>query len=840
MSSANRPAGSGNPDKKVVRAQRRRPAGPTTPGARERAAAPRREGRTGESARTTDGSQQQSQQPLQQQSPFGTSGTGGIGGTAGNPTSGRTLVILIGLALLYYFVLRPMMQSGESGQSPEAVTPDTGLGLIATSVPQAPVAVPTRMPAPTAVPGSAAAGQSWLVMLYQDADDKVLEKDIYVDLNEAERVGSTDNVRIVAQIDRYAGGSTDDGDWTSTRRYYVTHDDDLTRIGSQLVEDLGERNMADGNTLVEFAAWAIETYPSDRVALIMSDHGMGWPGGWSDPAPATRGDSSTPLSSQLGNQLYLNQLDAALQSIRDRTGIDKLDLFGMDACLMAQLEVFTALEPHARYAVASEETEPGLGWAYAGFLQSLVANPGMDGADLSRLIVDSYILDDQRIVDDEARADMLRQGSPMSGLFGFTVPTSDQLATQMGRDVTLSAIDLSAVPALVDSVNGLVGALQEVDQRPVAQARSYAQSFTNIFGSQVPASYIDLGHWSELLKENNVGTAADQQVDRVLAALQAAVIAEKHGPGKPGASGVAIYFPNSQLYRAPVAGPPSYNVIAQRFAEASLWDDYLAYHYTGRTFDASAREPVAPSASATVTAPGKGEFTLSPVQISASVAAPGRPIVLRTDITARNLGQVLIFTGYVDAASRSLNVMDMDYLESSDVREVNGVYYPVWPDGEFTLEFEWEPLTFTISDGTDSVVALLTPQSFGAASEDAVYTVDGTYTFQSGETRLARLYFRDGMLRQVFGFTGNSTAGAPSEITPESGDRFTVFERWLDLDDQGRVVQQATENGGTLTFRDQMFTWAMLDAPAGSYVVGFIAQDLDGNQQQAYAQVTVQ
>ena len=32
-------------------------------------------------------------------------------------------------------------------------------------------------------------------MLYQDADDKILEKDIFLDLNEAERVGSTDQVK---------------------------------------------------------------------------------------------------------------------------------------------------------------------------------------------------------------------------------------------------------------------------------------------------------------------------------------------------------------------------------------------------------------------------------------------------------------------------------------------------------------------------------------------------------------------------------------------------------------------------------------------------------------------
>ncbi|MFO7743286.1 MAG: hypothetical protein R6X31_13340 [Anaerolineae bacterium] len=39
------------------------------------------------------------------------------------------------------------------------------------------------------------------------------------------------------------------------------------------------------------------------------------------------------------------------------------------------------------------------------------------------------------------------------------------------------------------------------------------------------------------------------------------------------------------------------------------------------------------------------------------------------------------------------------------------------------------------------------------------------------------------------GYAG--ATGAPREIIPRSGDTFTVLEKWLDLDEQGRVVQQA-------------------------------------------------
>ncbi len=42
-----------------------------------------------------------------------------------------------------------------------------------------------------------------------------------------------------------------------------------------------------------------------------------------------------------------------------------------------------------------------------------------------------------------------------------------------------------------------------------------------------------------------------------------------------------------------------------------------------------------------------------------------------------------------------------------------------------------------------------------------------------------------------------------------------------------------------LTFGDQMFRWKELDAAAGQYVVGFIVEDLDGNQTPVYTTVTV-
>ena len=66
---------------------------------------------------------------------------------------------------------------------------------------------------------------SWLVMYYGDADDELIEYDVLTDANEIELVGSGGDVRFVAQLDRFKGGYTGDGNWTSTKRFFVTYDE---------------------------------------------------------------------------------------------------------------------------------------------------------------------------------------------------------------------------------------------------------------------------------------------------------------------------------------------------------------------------------------------------------------------------------------------------------------------------------------------------------------------------------------------------------------------------------------------------------------------------------------
>lgn len=768
----------------------------------------------------------------------GSDGLGRLGGGKGCAGMPIGLIILLAIG---YFILQ-MLSSGDGtsiSQMPEEQQPPQ---FAPTSEPVEPTLAPTRRPAATRAPAATGSGQTWTVMLYQDADDKILEQDIYIDLNEVERVGSSDRVQIVAQIDRFKGAYSADGNWTSTRRYHITRDMDFTNVHSELVDDLGEQNMADGDTLVDFITWAAEAYPADNYVLILSDHGLGWPGGFSDPDPASRDSSRAPLAAALNDdQLYLMELEDALSVAVQNAGFEKFEMIGMDACLMGHIEVLSALEPYARYAVLSQETEPALGWAYAGFLQQLVDDPDMTGADLSSHIVDSYIRDDERINDDEARAEFLRQGSPMGGLFGSAnLMSAASLAQQLGRTITLTAADLAAVPDLIHNLNTLAYTLQSEDQQVIANARTYAPSYTNIFGKDTPSPYIDLGSFVQLLQRQGGSSATIQAAKAVIASLNSVVIAEKHGEGKRGSTGVSIYFPNSTLYRSPVAGPQSYTAIARRFAQESLWDDFLVFYYNDIGFNTEPAAPRLPEASAPSRSPGQGQIEISAIQLSSDTAAPGSPVTLTARIDGENIGYIYYFVGYYDRNSRAIFKADTDYLESDVTQELNGVYYPQWNDNQpFNLVLEWEPTVFQITDGQTDASALFNPQTYGAAAADSVYTVDGIYTYTDGSQRSARLYFRDGLMRQVFGFTDQNQTGGAREIIPQAGDTFTVLENWLDLDANGQVTQTSVEEGATLTFGDQPLQWKEVYAAAGEYVIGFIVTDLDGNSQAAYTQVRV-
>lgn len=699
---------------------------------------------------------------------------------------------------------------------------------------------PTPKPQNTAGPISAAASkQTWLVMLYEDADDEILEKDMFVDLNEAERVGSNARVQIVVQMDRYKGGFSGDGDWTTCKRFYVTQDEDLNHINSQQIADLGEVDMSDAKTLIDFASWAMTTYPADKYVLVLSDHGAGWPGGWSDPKPAKRALPDVPLAEGFGAMLYTMDLDQALDQIRANTGVDKLELVGLDACLMADAEVFTALAPHAHYAVASQETEPSLGWAYEAWLGNLAQHPEINGAQLAQSIVNSYVDQDVRIVDDQARAAFSQERYGLLSL--LYSDSAEDLRKELGTDVTLSAIDLAAIPDVLTALDSWVKALPGINQNVIAGARSHAQAFTSVFGDDVPESYIDLASLVRLLQKTGGNSRSDAAAERLLAAIQKSIIAERHGEEKSGATGMSIYFPNSRLYKDPQTGADSYTIVAGRFAENSLWDDFLAFHYADQPLSTQAKNKAVPPKEARTIQPGKGEITIAPLELSTDLASADHPVTVKTTIQGTGIAYVYLFVGHYNETVNAIRIEDIDYIDGDDTKEVDGVLYPDYGEGDVPIELDWEPTIYAVSDGQALELALVRPEEYGATYEDTVYAVDGIYqSAVTGDKRYAVLHFRGDVMQDLLGYPDTEGKGAPHEIVPQPGDTFTIQQQYLSLDENVSEEDSLfAQDGGMLTFGQAKFTWEEMQPEAGGYVIGILVEDMDGNIIEQYDAVGV-
>ncbi|NLF50204.1 MAG: hypothetical protein GX577_03625 [Leptolinea sp.] len=666
--------------------------------------------------------------------------------------------------------------------------------------------------------------QTWLVLLYFDADDPVLEEDILFDLNEAEMAGSTKRVKIVAQIDRNKKGFTGDGNWTGARRYEIIKDSDLTAIHSKVIEDLGEVDMSNPDTLVDFTVWAMKTYPADRHVLILSDHGMGWPGGWTD----------ADNHSEDFVFISLSRLEKSLKTITSQTGSKKLDLIGLDACLMGMLEVYSAVAPYASIAVASEEVEPGLGWAYAEFLSALNSNPSMKPTELSNYIVSTYIQKDQRIINQNARAVFLKK-------YGLDPDTSEEtLIEAFTAESTLAAVNLSALPDVYKNLDAFVTALKAINQKKVADSRVYSRAFTNTFDDNFPSPYLDLSHFAAMAAKRTGDKPTASAASNLRISIDKAVIAETHGKNRRGSTGISIFFPVSDLYWNENIGVELYTTLSSRFVKAALWDDFLAYHYADQDF-----EKGVPEISQRIDAPGLGQnIEIAPLNLSPASVKPGESIRLKTSISGSQIAHIYLLTLLVKDKDNYL-VYYFDYFRGIDVREEDGVFYPVWnlENGKIPIDIQWVPSSFGVCNGSLCSFSHLEPEVFGKLDEESLYSSAGRYVF-AGEsaTRDARMYFRndeDARMTRITGFTGGTNTGiAAAAINPRQGDEWQFLDTWLERSADGGFMFTYHE-GNRLAFEDEPFYFGIRPSNAGQYRVAIMVEDMDGNDYFQFAPLEI-
>ncbi|MBX3096818.1 MAG: hypothetical protein KF812_08150 [Fimbriimonadaceae bacterium] len=227
---------------------------------------------------------------------------------------------------------------------------------------------------------------AWTTMMYLDADND-LEAGLCLDALEAMAVGSTEQFRIIALIDRHK--STDefdtfyDGELGGIENWTTAKLVEIQAGKLREIADWGEVDMGSSLTLRRFVDESLKLYPAERTHLILSDHGAGWMPGWFD-------------DDQEDQFLTQTELRTAFEGITRAHG--KTDLVTFDACLMASVETLFTMNGMAEYVVASEELVPGLGFNYTEPLAALKAEPQMSTRDFAiRFANESYryYLDDE-------------------------------------------------------------------------------------------------------------------------------------------------------------------------------------------------------------------------------------------------------------------------------------------------------------------------------------------------------------------------------------------------------------------------------------------------------------
>ena len=303
------------------------------------------------------------------------------------------------------------------------------------------------------------------------------------DLSEMASADFGDNINIIV----YTGGCAK---WKTNGISNRVNQVFQVKKGSMtcLVSDDGDKAMTDPDTLSSFIKWTAQNYPANRYELIMWDHGGGSVSGYGyDEIHKSSGSMS------------LSGINKALKD----AGIT-FDMIGFDACLMATAETALMLDPYADYLVASEETEPGIGWFYTNWLTKLGANTSMSTLELGKNIIDDYT---------NACAQKCR-----------------------GQATTLSLIDLAefsnTVPSKIGSFSTSVsGLITAKEYKQVSDARNVTREFAQ--SSRI--DQVDLVNLAE-----NMNTPEGKELSK---ALKGAVKYNRTSKNMTNAFGVSIYFP---------------------------------------------------------------------------------------------------------------------------------------------------------------------------------------------------------------------------------------------------------------------------------------------------------
>lgn len=314
------------------------------------------------------------------------------------------------------------------------------------------------------------------------------------DLAELLSVELPENVKVVIQTGGTSFWQNDLINADTLGRYLYDHN------GFQLIEELPSANMGDVQTLRDFLLFGRENYPAKRTAVVLWNHGGG----------SVSGASFDELYGM--DSLSLAEMYEAFTDVFGSNPQDQpVDIIGFDTCLMATIDTAYTFSDIAKYLVASQETEPGNGWLYSGWIGALKETPDMEPVELAKVICDSFM-----------------QGCMEAG-------TED--------NITLSVTDLSRVSDLMAAYDDFGReALVSAIENPAFFARfsKIANSVENYGGNTREQGYTNMADLGSIALKS--GELLPETYRAVVDALSECVVYKVNGKYRPESAGLSCYY----------------------------------------------------------------------------------------------------------------------------------------------------------------------------------------------------------------------------------------------------------------------------------------------------------
>ncbi|MBR4515186.1 MAG: Clostripain family protein [Lachnospiraceae bacterium] len=373
----------------------------------------------------------------------------------------------------------------------------------------------------------------WTIFLYLCGTDLESENGMASgDIEELVNGMTNENIRYVVQTGGTNGWQSSMIDSDTLGRFVITSE------GMELVDSQPLASMGATDTLQDFLSWGVENYSSEHMGVDIWNHGGG----------SITGVCFDELNEQ--DSILLRELDTALSAVVSQMD-RKFDFIGFDACLMSTLETANILANYADYMIASEQTEPGLGWDYTEIGEFVCENGGVDTVSLGKVICDGFYESCKR--------------------------TDEQ------DDSTLCVIDLSKVDGILEAYNTFAKSMYEAGADSTALSNMVrgiqnAEFFGSNNRSEGYTNMVDLVGLAEACDGYAEG------IEELKSAVSDSMAYMKMGSRHANACGLSTYYPlsiqgsNELSTFSDVAVSPYYVSFIDRLNYAGAndgdWDSY--------------------------------------------------------------------------------------------------------------------------------------------------------------------------------------------------------------------------------------------------------------------------